>query len=83
MKGWDSRDWVAFILAVCLLFPFLAAGIADVVISFRGSPLVDGQGYVEINKVLGDLMKVMAGGLIGFIAGRNNNGKTRQDTGTD
>lgn len=72
MKHWDAKDWVAVTLAACLLFPFLALGITDVVSSFQGRSISTEQGNVEITKVIGDLMKVIAGGLIGWIAGRTN-----------
>ena len=73
MKYWTAKDWVAAGLVLCLLIPFASLGISDVIATWSDG-VAESRHDIEIAKVIGDLMKVIAGGLIGWIAGRNGNG---------
>lgn len=61
---YKPKDIIALILALCIL--------ASVV----GSIFMDSKSPIEVSKLWADLLKVILGGLIGYImSGNNNDGK--------
>jgi len=67
MKTWGAREWVAVILAASILVLMIGTVV------FR---MMNPQTYsIEGGEIIADTAKVIIGGLIGYIAGRNGNEK--------
>jgi len=75
VKTWGAREWVAILLAVSVLAILSGTVLKGLLMSDR-MPL-------ESTEVVADTVKVIIGGLIGYIAGKNgndNNGKSGPKT---
>jgi len=67
MKTWGAREWVAFLLAASILILMIGTVV------FR---ILNPQTHsIEGGEIIADTAKVIIGGLIGYIAGRNGNEK--------
>jgi len=67
MKTWGAREWVALLLAASILILM----IGTVVFRMMNPETTT----VEGAEIIADTAKVIIGGLIGYIAGRNGNEK--------
>jgi len=65
VKTWGAREWVAILLAVSVLAILSGTVLKGLLMSDR-MPL-------ESTEVVADTVKVIIGGLIGYIAGKNGN----------
>ena len=65
MNKWTAREWVAILLAASVLLTLLGNVVFALMM----------QDHNDVSTAaLADLLKVITGGLIGYIAGRNGNG---------
>jgi hypothetical protein len=61
MRNWDAKDWALFVLVLTIPLTLLLLTISAVVSQERMAP--------ETANFIGDFLKVLAGGVIGIIAG--------------